>query len=175
MVKNMIIKNILKTALALILLVIGLRGEELGANSNRKKNYNSVMIGTVLMLKADFDVYQTKSGSRESPTFYYSLLPAPDTGIGGPEFDYLGRIPKGTKLQIIELRKGRIFSRPTYYVRPLSPINNNLEEHPSRKSVKAGTDLDKQIFKLRSTASPIGIYTRGKHADSSAYTKQHVV
>jgi len=158
-------KNIIKTLL--LLPAILLWGGAYSPISNQPLEESQSVMATILITKIDFDVYRVRIGNRKNPTYYYEILPAPDTGIAGPELEYLGQIPAGARLKIVELRKGRLFSRATYQVRPLSPISQSLKAHPRRESVKINTNLDSQIFQLRSTASPTGIYARGKYPDGS--------
>jgi len=170
-----------KTITSILLLLLPaalLRGAEMGAVLQNE--INQPVIGSVLVTKVDFRVYRVNSGSRKKPIFHYSIDPASDTGVGGWEITELGRIPQGTKLQIVDLRKDRWFSRSTYWVRPLSPINQSLKPPPPRrghlrKNGQPQIDLDRQTFKIISTASKRGSYAKGNYPNGNPMLNEDLI
>jgi len=153
--------------LAFLLSLISLWGGVDSRYPNQNTNTSSFMIGKVLVTKFDFDVYRVRAGSRKKPAYYYKILPSPNVGIGGPELDYLGQIPVGTKLKIVGIRKGKAFNRSTYQAIPLSPINQNLKGNSFRESVEIEANLDDQAFNLGAAGGSKGIYAKGKNPDKS--------
>jgi len=124
--------------------------------------------GAIVSVSVDFDIYRVRSGDSKSSIYYYIIMPAPDVGIGGRELTYLGRMPAGTQLEIVSLKKGKWFQQMSYWVRPVLSIDNRLKGSSSRKAYVLEENLDDQVYKLSSIASSVGLYEKGEFYSNGA-------
>jgi len=138
------------------------------ANSELKSGYG--MVGTILALKTDFDIYKTRHGNRESYTYSYTLMPAPEVGLGGRFYTYLGRMPAGTLLEIVSIettRRAKNKMGVNYQVSPLSFSNDGIKGNISRTLHQPEVRLEDQSFRLISLGVGLGIYSEGGYSNGA--------
>jgi len=155
-------KKMRTTVMIFILPIASLWAQE----SEHEPKPDHRMIGTILRLKADFDIYKTRHGNREPYFYSYSLMPAPEVGIGGRFYTYLGRMPAGTLLEIVSIKTTRRAKNKmgvNYQVSPISFSNEEVKGNAYRMAHESEVPLEDQVFRLLSLSVGLGIYSKGSY------------
>jgi len=132
------------------------------AFSKEESGKFSGLVGSILSINVDFDIYKIDMVGYKPPLIYYQIMPAPENGIGGRDLTYLGRMPAGTQMEVVSVEKGKWFEGMSYWVKLVSPVNDKLKGSSSRRVYVSEENLDEQTFKLSSIASNVGLYEKGK-------------
>jgi len=158
----------MKTLNIFTLLLISSFWAEARAFTKEESSSSPRMVGSAISINADFDVYKIDMVGYKPPLIYYQIMPAPEHGVGGRDYTYLGRMPAGTELQIVKIEKSKVLKKIEYWVKPISSINGRLKGSSSRKAHVSDENLDEQIYKLSSIASNVGLYEKGKTYSNGA-------
>jgi len=157
----------MKTFNIFTLLLVSSFWAESKASTKEESSSFPEMVGSIVLINVDFDVYKIDMVGRRKPVIFYEIMPAPEYGVGGRDFTYLGRMPAGTELKIVRIGRSKFLRRIGYWVTPTSSIDGRLKGNSSRKVNVPDESLDDQIFKLSSIASNVGLYEKGHYSNGA--------
>jgi len=126
------------------------------------------IVGSIVSLNVEFDMYRVREGSSRRPSYYYIIMPAPEPGIGGRFITYLGRMPSGTHLEIVSVNGRGRSAKVEYCLKSVEGFDKEIKGNVNRKIESIAEPIDQQSFELYSIASNVGIYEKGKRYSNGA-------
>jgi len=154
-----------KLYFAVLSLFFGLLSAKSESSMNGKSTRFGTVVGSVVSLNVEFDMYKVREGSIRRPSYYYMIMPAPEPGLGGRFITYLGRMPSGTRLEIVSVNIDGP-RKMSYWLKLIAPLSSSIKGNVNRKIEAAEEPLDEQPFAIYSIASNVGIYEKGKQYSS---------
>jgi len=143
-----------------------LRSEEL----EKPERAPPSMLGTTLSLNVDFDMFRGDIGTKRKPQPpVYLILPSPEGAGWGRNITYLGRMTKGTILEIVEIEKNEEHpDKPYYLVRPITPLHDRFKVDTSNKRRISDENIDTQAFRINILPwSRVGLWGKGYYPDGT--------
>jgi len=124
--------------------------------------------GSIVSLNVEFDMYKVREGSNRRPSYYYVIMPAPEPGIGGRFITYLGRMPSGTRLEVVSVNSRVKLGEVDYWLKLADSFDREIKGNVNRKIEPMAEPIEQQSFKLYSIASNVGLYEKGKRYSNGA-------
>jgi len=138
------------------------------SDSDINEKYLDAVVGSIVSLNAEFDMYRVREGSLRHPSYYYMIMPAPEPGLGGRFITYLGRMPSGTRLEIVSVNSRGKSGKVEYCLKPAEGFDKEIKGNVNREIESISEPIDQQSFVLYSIASNVGIYEKGERYSNGA-------